>query len=86
MPESHEQLEQELISIWQRAANTSQVSSQNRIDNILRRSRTEISVRDLLKFASYLLTAFFQLYSAVLHTLFTTPRKSVYTPEQHDYE
>ncbi len=86
MPEPHEQLEQELLAIWQRAANTRKASSQRRVEHILRRSRAELSVRDLLKFSSYLLAAFFQLFGTVLHSLTTTHHQPYSVPEKKDHE
>ncbi|MEZ5453013.1 MAG: hypothetical protein R3E93_09420 [Thiothrix sp.] len=86
MPEPHEQLEQELQTIWQHAANTRKASSQRRVEHILRRSRAELSARDLLKFTSHLLSAFFQLYGAVLNSLFATSCKPDSAPEKYNHE
>lgn len=86
MPESHEQLEQELHSIWQRATNTRKVTSRQRVEHILRRSRAELSIRDLLKFTSYLIAAFFQLFGAVLHALSSTRHNHSFAPEKNDHE
>ncbi len=85
MSEPHEQLEQELLAIWQRAANTRKASSHLRVEHILRRSRAELSVRDLLKFSGYLLVAFFQLFGAVLGTLMAT-RHHYPVAEKKDHE
>lgn len=69
MPNANEQLEQELRAIWQQAANTRKATSSQRIERILKRSRAELSLRDLFKFTGFLLLTFAQLFTAVLATL-----------------
>lgn len=86
MPEPHEQLEQELRVIWQGAANTRKASSKRRVEHILHRSRAEVSVRDLLRFTGYLLSAFFQMYGAVLNAPFISNNRPACTPEKHKHE
>ncbi|WGZ95397.1 MAG: hypothetical protein QJT81_05275 [Candidatus Thiothrix putei] len=66
MPNANEQLEQELRAIWQQAANTRKATSSQRIERILKRSRAELSLRDLFKFAGFLLLTFVQLFTAVV--------------------
>lgn len=80
------ELEDELRLIWQRAANTRKATSQYRIDGILRRSRAELSMRDLLKFSAYLLGAFFLLFQAFAHTLAGAGRKPDIPQEPSHHE
>ena len=66
-----QQLEQELLDIWRGAANTRKVTSQRRIEHILRNSRAELSLRDLLQFSLHLLRACISLFSMFSQILFT---------------
>nr|CAA6823219.1 MAG: Unknown protein [uncultured Thiotrichaceae bacterium] len=68
--EENKQLEQELRTVWKKAANTRKATSPRRIEALLYRSRAELSLRDLLTFFIYLGKAFFNLLLATLHILF----------------
>lgn len=61
-----EQLERELQTLWQHAANTRKTHSTHRIKAIMRESRATIATRDLLQFATFLLLACFKLLLAVI--------------------
>ncbi|MGB3919018.1 MAG: hypothetical protein WBL07_16415 [Thiothrix litoralis] len=74
MNDPHEQLEQELRTLWQQAANTRKATSTQRISRILKRSRAELSLRDLFQFAGFLSRAFFQLLGAVVHAVVANPK------------
>ncbi len=70
-------LEQELLLLWQRAANTRKSSSARRLDTILRNSRSELALRDVLMFALYLLGAFVSLFKTSLSALLNLPAPDV---------
>lgn len=86
MNDPNEQLEQELRTVWQQAANTRKAMSGQRISRILKRSRAELSLRELFQFASFLMLAFVHLFGAVIQAITISHQTPASKPENNNHE
>ena len=74
MNDPHEQLEQELRTLWHQAANTRKATSTQRISPLLKRSRAELSMLCKVSPRIFKSGAFFQLFGAVVHAAVANPK------------